>query len=330
MKPIRLINLGAAPAWQTQAIYHALAESMDSESQDTIVICRPKEPYLCIGYHQIFESIFNPMECAQRGLAVYRRRLGGGATYLDENQIFYQYIFHHTHMPVMLKDIYSFTLAGPVQTLRKLGLHAELRETNEIEVDGKRISGIGGGRIGESTVVVGNILFDFDYEAMAAVWRTPDPSFQLLAQKALRRQLVSMADLAPHVSMEQVSELLIHSFAESMGRELQPGKLTTQEWHAAGEEAEQLASPQSLALHKTDAAAEPIRTLKISARAFIQYDEARLDGCVVRGSFWLSEGIIVAAILQSDPVQEWDSVEQTLNGTPFRDWKELLLYESPL
>jgi lipoate-protein ligase A len=199
MKPIRFINLGAVPAWQTQAIYHALAEGMNDEAQDTIVICSPNEPYLCIGYHQVFESIFDSAECTRRGLPVYRRRLGGGATYLDQNQIFYQCIFHHTHMPVMLKDVYSFALAAPVNTLRKLGLNAELRETNEIEVDDKRISGIGGGRIGDAAVVVGNILFDFNYEAMAAVWRTPSPSFQLLAQKALHQQVVTMKDLALNV-----------------------------------------------------------------------------------------------------------------------------------
>jgi lipoate-protein ligase A len=328
MKPIRLINLGAAPAWQTQAIYHALAESMDSESQDTIVICRPKEPYLCIGYHQVFESIFNPAECAQRGLAVYRRRLGGGATYLDGNQIFYQYIFHHTHMPVMLKDIYSFTLAGPVQTLRKLGLHAELRETNEIEVDGKRISGIGGGRMGDATVVVGNILFDFNHEAMTAVWRTPSPSFQQLAQRALHQQIVTMKDLAPHLSMEYVTNLLISAVSESMGRELEPGGLTSEEWHAAEEESRQLTSAEQLALHKIDSTVTPVHTLKISARAFICHDEVKMDDYHIRGSFWLSEGIIQAAMLESQPDREWHSMEQTLNGTPFKDWKDHLLNQN--
>jgi lipoate-protein ligase A len=326
MKPIRFINLGAVPAWQTQAIYHALAERMDSEAQDTIVICRPKEPYLCIGYHQVFESIFNPVECSDRNLPVYRRRLGGGATYLDENQIFYQCIFHHTHMPVMLKDIYSFALAAPVNTLRKLGLRAELRETNEIEVDGKRISGIGGGRIGNATVVVGNILFDFNYEAMTAVWRTLSPSFQRLAQKALQQQIVTMKDLAPHVSMECVTNLLINAFSESMRRELEPGELTSEEWRAAEEEARQLTSPDQLALHKIDSTVEPIHMLKISARAFIRYDEVQMDDYLVRGSFWLSEGIIQAAILQSEPDREWHSMEQTLNGTPFKDWKDHLLH----
>lgn len=229
----------------------------------------------------------------------------------------------------MLKDIYSFALAAPVNTLRGLGLNVELRETNEIEVDGKRISGIGGGRIGDATVVVGNILFDFNYEAMTAVWRTPSPSFQQLAQKALHQQIVTMKDLAPHVSMDQVTDLLVSAFSECMGRELVPGELTSEEWRAAEEEARQLTSPDQLALHKTDPTVEPIHMLKISARAFIRYDEVQMDDYHIRGNFWLSEGIILAAILQSDPDQKWDSVEQSLSGTPFHGWKELLLYKPP-
>ena len=64
----------------------------------------------------------------------------------------------------MLADIYSLALTAPVNALQQLGLNAELRETNEIEVDGKRIAGTGGGRIDEACVVVGNLLFDFDFE----------------------------------------------------------------------------------------------------------------------------------------------------------------------
>jgi lipoate---protein ligase len=324
MKPIRLINLGAVPPWQTQAIYHALAERMDDEAQDTIVLCRPNEPYLCLGYHQVFESIFDSAECARRRLPVYRRRLGGGATYLDENQIFYQCIFHHTHLPVMLKDIYSSGLAAPVRTLRGLGLDAELRETNEIEVNGRRIAGTGGGRIEDAAIVVGNILFDFDYEAMTAVWQTLWPSFRLLAQKALRQRIITMKDLALNVSTEQVTDLLIESFSMSMGRELEAGELTPEEWRAAEEEAQELASPDYLALHKTNSNPEPMRTLKISARAFIRYDEFQKNGYDVQGSFWLSNEVIQEVILQSNPEKDWKFEEEKLIGTSFNNWKETL------
>ena len=112
----------------------------------------------------------------------------------------------------MLKDIYALGLAAPVNTLKRLGLNAELRDTNEIEVDGKRIAGTGGGRIGEACVVVGNLLFDFDFEAMTAVWRTPSSSFRLLAEQALRQQLITLNQLAITASLEEITEMLIKIF----------------------------------------------------------------------------------------------------------------------
>jgi lipoate-protein ligase A len=325
MKPIRLINLGAVPSWQTQVVYHALAKRMDDDAQDTIVICQPTEPYLCLGYHQVFESIFDPAECARRGLPVYRRRLGGGATYLDKNQIFYQCIFHHTHVPAMLKDIFAFALDAPVTALRGLGLNASLRDINEIEIDGRRIAGTGGGRVGDATVVVGNVLFDFDYEAMTAVWQTPWQSFRQLAQQALRQQIVTIKDLALNLSMDQMADLLIEAYANSMKRPLEVGTLTLEEIQAAEEESREMTSTDALSLHKADSTPEPMRMLKISARAFIRHDEVQMDGVHVQGSFWLSEDVIQSALLQSDPGRDWHLVEQELHGINFGEWKKSVL-----
>lgn len=322
MKPIRLLNLGLIAPAQTQAIYHALAERMTAEAQDVIIICRPSQPYLCLGYHQIFESIFDRTECEPRGLPVYRRRIGGGATYLDSNQLFYQCIFHHSHLPAMLKDIYACALAAPVQVLRTLGLNAALRDTNEIEVDEKRIAGTGGGRIGEATVVVGNLLFDFDFEALSSVWRAPWPAFRVMAEKALRTQIVTLGQLAVQSSPEQLTELLIESFAESFGRPLQADTLTPDEICAVEEEARQLASSDFLALHRLDSSPEPTRTLKISARALIRADENDENGCHVRASFWLNGEIIQAALLESEPSQDWQLIEAQLCGVNFKDWKD--------
>jgi lipoate---protein ligase len=324
MEPIRLINLGMIPSWQTQAIYHMLAERMDEDQQDTIVICRPATPYLCLGYHQVFEAIFDPAECSLRGLPVYRRRLGGGATYLDQNQLFYQCIFHHKHMPAMFKDIFAFALAAPVMTLQRLGLNSKLCETNEIEVNGKRIAGTGGGLIGDAAVVVGNLLFDFDDDVMTAVWRTPSPSFRSLAQKALRDHLLRLNTLLKNVSIEAVTDMLIQSFSETMGRPLEQGVLTLEEMNAAKEIAEELGSAETLALHQTKVIPEPIRVLKISARASIRYDETQINGDPVRGSFWLTEDVIKEAVLESVLEQNWASVEQRLQGTLFKEWKEQL------
>lgn len=327
MKPIRLLNLGLITPLQTQAYYHALAGNMTVDSADTIIICRPSAPYLCLGYHQVFGSTFDRDECERRGLPVFRRRLGGGATYLDENQLFYQCIFHHTRLPAMLQDIYALALAAPVNTLKRLGLDAELRDTNEIEVNGKRIAGTGGGRIDEACVVVGNLLFDFDYESMTEVWRTPSPSFRMLAEQALRQQLMTLNQIGIAASIGQVTEMLIEEFSKTFHRPLQLDTLTTEEIESAEEVANELVSYDFLSLHKEREEHDPMRSLKVSARAFIHAEETHMNGYDVRGSFWVSRDVIQTAKLESQPMREWRHVEERLTGIPFKEWQEQIHVE---
>lgn len=325
MNPIRLLNLGSILPLQTQAYYHALAERMRVDAVDTIIICRPSAPYLCLGYHQVFENTFDKAECARRGLPVLRRRLGGGATYLDGNQLFYQCIFHHTRLPAMLKDIYSLALDAPVNTLKRLGLNAELRDTNEIEVDGKRIAGTGGGRIDEACVIVGNILLDFDFEAMTSVWKTPSKSFRLLAKNALRERLVTLNDCRKDISCEALTDMLVEEFSTSLGRPVELGALTDEEIESANKVAKELTSEKFLSLHKERGEPETLRKLKISARAFIHADEMELDGFKLNGSFLVLSDLIREAILESEPANDWSFMQEQLRGVPFKEWKEQAL-----
>lgn len=325
MKPIRLLNLGLISPLQTQSIYHALAERMTRDAQDVIILCRPKAPYLCLGYHQVFENTFDAAECQRRGLPVLRRRLGGGATYLDEDQLFYQCVFHHTRLPAMLKDIYVSTLSAPVAALKSLGLRSELRDTNEIEVDGKRIAGTGGGRIDEACVVVGNILLDFDFKAMTSVWRAPSPAFRQLAEKALRERLTTLNQLAVSYSMESLTETLADEFSKSLVRPIQPDTLTPEEVTLSHEMEKRLVSDDFLALHKNRSGPDALQKLKISARAFIYADEIYVNGYKIQGSFLVSQDVIQEAVLESDPANNWNTMENHLCGVPFKEWKEQVL-----
>lgn len=317
--PIRFLNLGVIPFAWTQSLYHALAARLSREDEDVLILCIPDRPYLCLGYHQVLDEVLDAAECRRRGLPILRRRLGGGATYLDGHQLFYQCIVHPTRLPFTLKDIYRVTLSPAVAVLRRLGLNAELCEVNEIEVDGRRIAGTGGGRIGEACVVVGNILFDFDFETMAAVWKAPSAAFRELAQKALRERLVALRQLGVAVSQETVAAMLKDAFAEAFGRPLRPDTLTLAEQDLAVKTAAALGAPAFLALHKANGAGTP-PPLKISARAFIHTEVVVLNGFSIRGSFWVSQGSIREARLESEPTADWGPIEARLRGVAFKEW----------
>ena len=267
--PIRLIQLGLVPYWQTQAVYHALAEAMTVESRDAIILCRPSSPYLCLGYHQSFDAVLDRAECARRHLPVMRRQVGGGATYLDANQLFYQCVFHRTRVPTLSAAIFARLLAAPVSALKRLGLNAALYEINEIEVDERRIAGTGGGQIGEACVVVGNLLLDFDYETMAQVWRVPSEDFRTLARDALRANVTTLREQMGQIEIATVEKMLIEEFAVTLGRPLERDQLTPSEIANAHIIGERLQSVEFLNLQST----APLKPLKISARVSIHFEE---------------------------------------------------------
>jgi lipoate---protein ligase len=324
---IRLLNLGPTRSWRTQAVYHATAELMTADSLDTIIICQPLTPYLCLGYHQVYESVLDREECERRNLPVMRRRVGGGATYLDVNQLFYQCVFHHSRVPTLAKDLYAKMLAAPVNTLRRLGLNAELRAINEIEVDGKRIAGIGGGRIGEATVVVGNLLFDFDYRAMAQVWRVPSEPFREMAYDAMKERITTIWRKSGPTNPEAVMWMLLEEFEKALGRPIERGTPKQAETRRSREVAERMISPDYLNLHSDiyqkngSGFVPPMNSLKISAGVYIKWGEMEWNGRTIQGSFRVREGIIEEARLQSNPEHTWQEIEASLSGVPFKEWQ---------
>ena len=62
---------------------------------------------------------------------------------------------------------------------RDLGVPARYRPVNDIVTEaGRKISGTGVAEIGDSVVLVGNLIADFDYETMVRVLRVPDEKYR--------------------------------------------------------------------------------------------------------------------------------------------------------
>ena len=72
--PVRLVRAGPLESGLTQGIYHALSREMKESSQDTIILCSPKTPYLCIGYHQVLDAVLDNI--IQLGQEVLQTRQG--------------------------------------------------------------------------------------------------------------------------------------------------------------------------------------------------------------------------------------------------------------
>jgi lipoate-protein ligase A len=110
-----VFDLGKLPGQQSMLIFHALARM----GIEALVIVSPKIPLVSIGYFQDAEQEVDLQYCRESKIPFMRREVGGGATYLDENQIFYQLIWKKDNpkFPRAVHEIYPWFSEAPVETL---------------------------------------------------------------------------------------------------------------------------------------------------------------------------------------------------------------------
>ena len=87
---MELFHLRHVDWMDSQLIYHA----QPRVQVEGINILAPSSPYVCIGYHQNLEQEVDLDYCNKNDIPVFRREVGGGAVFLDGDQIFYQIVIH--------------------------------------------------------------------------------------------------------------------------------------------------------------------------------------------------------------------------------------------
>jgi lipoate-protein ligase A len=195
---------------------------------EALVIVSPEIPLVSIGYFQDAEQEVDIQHCRKSGIPFMRREVGGGATYLDGNQIFYQLIWKKDHpkFPKAIQEIYSWFSEAPIETYRTFGIQAAFRPVNDIITGaGRKIAGEGGGNIGGCMVFVGGILLDFDYQAMSRILKVPDEKFRDKAHKTMEENLTTVRrELGVIPSREELISVLKEEFEKRVGK-LTPASL---------------------------------------------------------------------------------------------------------
>jgi len=240
MESWRLIDLGRAEPLIAQTFYEAVALAIDRGlSPDTILLCQPASPYVCLGFHQELEREIDVEYCREKGLPIIRRSQGGGATYLNGDQVFYQVVARKgsSVLPARVEDLFRKLLEAPVYVYRKLGLPAEFKPINDVVVRGRKISGNGAGLMGSVVVLVGNIILDLDYGSMSRVLRVPSEKFRDKMAKSMREWVTSLKRELEYIpEVEEIKRLLAEAFEHVLGVDLQRSEPSEEEWRIWREE----------------------------------------------------------------------------------------------
>jgi lipoate-protein ligase A len=314
------LDLGKLPGQQSMLVFHALARM----GIEAFVMVSPKTPLVSIGYFQDTEQEVDLQYCRDTGIPFMRREVGGGTTYLDENQIFYQLIWRKDNpgFPKAIHDIYPWFSEAPAETYRTFGIKTEFRAVNDlITKEGRKIAGEGGGNIGECMVFVGGILLDFDYKAMSRILKVPDEKFRDKVFKTMEENLTTMKrELGMVPPREEVVKVLKESFEERVGS-LEKASLTP-EMIEKMKELEQWMTSDEFLHQKTPRIP---RGVKIREGVEVLYGLHKARGGLIRTAEEISQGRIEDITISGDftfyPKESLSGLEGSLEKVPLDEDK---------
>jgi lipoate-protein ligase A len=173
-KPFRVIDTGIRGGRANIAFDQALIEAhRGGHIPDTIRFLRFR-PSALIGIHQILSHEVRLEHCKARGIEIARRITGGGGLYLDEGQIGWELVFARSRLGFAdLRQATRRICESVALGLNKLGVPASYRPRNDIEVDGRKISGTGGFFDGDTMFYQGTLLIDLEPAEMIAALKVP-------------------------------------------------------------------------------------------------------------------------------------------------------------
>ncbi len=227
---VRFIDAGVVPGLRSQSIYHGLGYTQKTSTPDTMVLVTPENPYICIGYFQDPENELDINYCRKKQLPIIRRETGGGAVYIDEGQLFVQWIFQQNSLPRRVDKRFQLFIEPLVETYKFFGIDAYYHPINDVHVGGKKIVGTGAGTIGEAQIVTGNFLFDFDYATMLKAIKVPTKDFRNTVEKNLKYYLTTMKrELEQLPERNEVIKIYKGKCKEILGLSIELGCFTDKE-----------------------------------------------------------------------------------------------------
>lgn len=260
MNQWRVIDTGLRPAAQNIALNRALLEARQAEEIPSTLRFLRFTPSALLGYHQSAEQELNLDYCHEHGVTVQRRITGGGAIYFDDTQIGWELYLHKRDLGTADMQVISQRICHAAATaISALGVDARFRPRNDIEVDGRKISGTGGAFDGDALMFQGTLLIEFDVEKMLRVLRI---SAEKLSDKAIasaRERVANLKDLLgrrPDTSV--IRSNMVEAFESEFGVEFSDGDLTLSEHQRYQTALREIDHPDWIGLINRPAADMPI------------------------------------------------------------------------
>ena len=318
----RAIDTGVRDGRKQIAFDEALVELHHAgKVPDTLRFLR-FPPTALVGRHQAIRREVKVDHCNANGIGLARRITGGGAIYLDENQVGWELVLSRKRLP--MQDLGAYTAAiceaASDGLAKAFSIPATYRPRNDIVVEGQKICGTGGFFDGDTLIYQGTVLVDVDPAKMMACLNVPDvkPAARDL-DKAEQRVTTLKALLGKAPSVDDVHAALIGGFERRLGIAVERGAIGQGEEDLAAELGREMIETDDFVFEIDDPGGEgfvsakrdcPGGTIEAFLRIGGSDDRKRISEVLITGNFFAAPPRTVLdleARLRGSPVEEVDA-----------------------
>jgi lipoate-protein ligase A len=197
------------------------------DMNETYLLFYINEPSIIIGRNQNTIEEINTEYVDKNGVHVVRRLSGGGAVYHDLGNLNFSFITKDDG-----ESFHNFRkFTEPVTAaLKKLGVNAELSGRNDIEVEGRKISGNAQFSTGGRMFSHGTLLLNSEMENVASALKVKKDKIESKGIKSVRSRVANISEfLSEPITMEEFRSLLLKSIFEGH-KDIPEYVLTDDDW----------------------------------------------------------------------------------------------------
>lgn len=232
MEQLRVIDFAIGDPFYNMAMDEAITRCVGSgRSPPTLRLYGWSPSAVSIGYFQEIHEEVDLDFCRSMGIEVIRRMTGGGAVIHTTGELTYSFTIGDSDpaIPRDVQESYARICSPIIAALGKIGVIAAFKPINDIEVQGRKVSGSAQTRRFCAVLQHGTLLLDLDPSLLPALKVRAEKLSSRGATDVKGRITTLKEILKKDLRREEVGTLIAKEFGKVLGCELTEGATSEKE-----------------------------------------------------------------------------------------------------
>ncbi|ARQ35259.1 lipoate--protein ligase [Mycoplasmoides pneumoniae] len=173
------------------------------QNANTIVVGRNQNTYAEVNLSEVEKDKVN----------LFRRFSGGGAVFHDMGNICFSIILPKAKKE--MENAYEETTRNVVKFLNSVGVPAQFHGRNDLEIEGKKFSGLAEYLSKDRVLVHGTLLFDTDFTKLVKYLNVDKTKMVSKGIESVQKRVVNVKEYLPNLSTPTFLEKMVQFFTET-------------------------------------------------------------------------------------------------------------------